>query len=70
MQANSAPTLDIGAELRTRPRLMTRERMRWYVDAQPTVALDTGRIERQEPTIHDDDEYANAQVCQESWPTV
>lgn len=50
-----------GAEIRSRPRLMTRERMRWYCDAQPTVARDTGRIERQEPTIHDDDDYAKSQ---------
>ena len=50
-----------GTELRGRPRVMTRERMRWYVDAQPTVARDSGRIERQEATIHDDDEYARSQ---------
>ncbi len=50
-----------GTEFRSRPRLMTRERMRWYCDAQPTVARDTGRIERQEPTIHDDDDYAKSQ---------
>jgi len=50
-----------GMELTGPTRLMTRERMRWYVDAQPTVALDTGRIERQEPTIHDDDAYARSQ---------
>ncbi|MFI5011576.1 MAG: MaoC family dehydratase [Hyphomicrobiales bacterium] len=53
--------LEVGATLRGRPRQMTRERMRRYVDAQPTVALDTGRIERQEPTIHDDDGYAKSQ---------
>ncbi|MBL1422580.1 MAG: hypothetical protein COC24_018900 [Alphaproteobacteria bacterium] len=43
------------------PRLMTRERMRRYVDAQPTIAVDDGRIHTQEPTIHDDDEYARSQ---------
>jgi 3-hydroxybutyryl-CoA dehydratase len=48
-------TLKVGSELRTAPREMTRERMRWYVDAQPTVAHDDGRIHTQEPTIHDDD---------------
>jgi 3-hydroxybutyryl-CoA dehydratase len=42
-------------------RAMTRERMRWYVDAQPTIAADDGRIHTQEPTIHDDDDYAKAQ---------
>ena len=35
--------------------------MRWYVDAQPTVAADDGRIHTQEPTIHDDDDYAKKQ---------
>ena len=39
----------------------TRERMRWYVDVQPTVAHDDGRIHTQEPTIHDDDDYAKSQ---------
>ena len=53
--------LKIGSELRSAPREMTRERMRWYVDAQPTVAADNGRIQTQEPTIHDDDEYARKQ---------
>ena len=51
----------IGAEFRLPPRPMTRERMRWYVDAQPTVAADDGRIHTQEPTIHDDDDYAKSQ---------
>ena len=54
-------TLGVGTELRSRPREMTRERMRWYVDAQPTVAADNGRIQTQEPTIHDDDDYAKSQ---------
>ena len=53
--------LKVGAELRAAPREMTRERMRWYVDAQPTVAHDDGRIHTQEPTIHDDDDYAKSQ---------
>ena len=56
-----APSMTVGTIIRGRVRLMTRERMRWYVDAQPTVAMDTGRIERQEPTIHDDDDYAKKQ---------
>lgn len=50
-----------GAEFRLAPRPMTRERMRWYVDAQPTIAADDGRIHTQEPTIHDDDAYARKQ---------
>jgi acyl dehydratase len=53
--------LQPGTEFRTAPRPMTRERMRWYVDAQPTVAADDGRIHTQEPTIHDDDDYARSQ---------
>jgi 3-hydroxybutyryl-CoA dehydratase len=53
--------LKIGSEWRAAPREMTRERMRWYVDAQPTVAHDDGRIHTQEPTIHDDDDYAKSQ---------
>jgi acyl dehydratase len=53
--------LQIGSELRSAPRQMTRERMRWYVDAQPTVAADDGRIHTQPPTIHDDDDYARKQ---------
>lgn len=53
--------LEIGTELRSAPRPMTRERMRWYVDAQPTVAADDGRIHTQDPTIHDDDDYARKQ---------
>lgn len=50
-----------GMEFRTAPRHMTRERMRWYVDAQPTIAADDGRIHTQDPTIHDDDDYAKSQ---------
>lgn len=50
--------LAAGTEIRTAPRPMTRERMRWYVDAQPTIAADDGRIHTQQPTIHDDDAYA------------
>jgi acyl dehydratase len=51
----------VGTEFRLAPRPMTRERMRWYVDAQPTVAADDGRVHTQEPTIHDDDDYARSQ---------
>lgn len=53
--------INTGTKLRGRPRPMTRERMRWYVDAQPTVAADDGRIHTQPPTIHDDDAYARSQ---------
>ena len=51
-------SLEVGMELRSPGRAMTRERMRWYVDAQPTVAVDDGRIHTQPPTIHDNDDYA------------
>ncbi|WP_248306557.1 MULTISPECIES: MaoC/PaaZ C-terminal domain-containing protein [unclassified Devosia] len=51
-------SLEAGTEFRTRPRAMTRERMRWYVDGQPTIGADDGRVHTQPPTIHDDDEYA------------
>lgn len=54
-------SFEIGDEIRTAPRPMTRERMRWYVDAQPTIAADDGRIHTQDPTIHDDDDYARKQ---------
>ena len=53
--------LQAGSEFRLPPRLMTRERMRWYVDIQETVQQDTGRIVTQPPTIHDDDAYARKQ---------
>ena len=52
---------DAGQEFALAPRRMTRERMRWYVDAQPTIAADDGRIHTQPPTIHDDDAYARSQ---------
>lgn len=53
-----AHPIAIGTEFRSAARPMTRERMRWYVDAQPTIAADDGRIHTQPPTIHDDDDYA------------
>src|SRR4029453_13056524 len=53
--------LTVGTEFPLAPRLMTRERMRWYVDIQETVQADTGRIVTQPPTIHDDEAYAKKQ---------
>ena len=50
-----------GDEIRSAPRRMTRERMRWYVDALPTVEANDGRVHFSVPTIHDDDEYAKGQ---------
>ncbi|CAH1690485.1 MaoC dehydratase-like protein [Hyphomicrobiales bacterium] len=59
--AQAIPSFEIGAEIRSRPRRMTRDRMRWYVDTQATVAADDGRHHRGGPTIHDDDDYAKSQ---------
>ncbi len=53
--------LNPGDEIRGAPRVMTRERMRWYVDALPTVEANDGRVHFSVPTIHDDDEYAKGQ---------
>lgn len=53
--------LQPGDEIRSAPRAMTRERMRWYVDALPTVEANDGRVHFSVPTIHDDDEYARGQ---------
>jgi hypothetical protein len=53
--------LNAGDEIRSAPRMMTRERMRWYVDALPTVEANDGRVHFSVPTIHDDDEYAKGQ---------
>ncbi|WP_270934239.1 MaoC family dehydratase [Falsiroseomonas oryzae] len=50
-----------GDEIRGAARVMTRERMRWYVDALPTVEANDGRVHFSVPTIHDDDEYARGQ---------
>lgn len=57
----ASPRLEAGTEFRLPPRVMSRERMRWYVDGQPTIAADDGRIHTQPPTIHDDDDYARKQ---------
>jgi len=57
----SMPQLQVGTELRSAPRQMTRERMRWYIDTHATVEADDGRIHQGPPTIHDDDAYARSQ---------
>ncbi|SPJ25425.1 MaoC family dehydratase [Palleronia abyssalis] len=49
------------SEIVAPPRAMTRERMRWYVDAQATAVANDGRPRHGGPTIHDDDDYALAQ---------
>lgn len=53
--------LQVGAQLRSAPREMTRERMRWYIDTHATVEADDGRVHQGPPTIHDDDDYARSQ---------
>lgn len=49
------------AVLSSEPKLMTRERMRWYCDALETAARGDGTFVVAEPTIHSDDEFAAAQ---------
>lgn len=51
----------IGDEFALSARAMTRERMRWYVDAQATAVANDGRPHFGGPTIHDDDAYARKQ---------
>ena len=60
MSTTTAPHA-VGTEFRAAPRCMTRDRMRWYVDTQATVAADDGQHHRGGPTIHDDDDYAKSQ---------
>lgn len=47
-----------GTTFKSSPRAMTRERMRWYVDAQATAVANDGKPRFGGPTIHDDDAYA------------
>lgn len=49
---------EIGTEFASSDRAMTRERMRWYVDAQATAVKSDGKPHFGGPTIHDDDDYA------------
>jgi acyl dehydratase len=53
--------LKIGQTFSAAPRAMTRERMRWYVDAQATAVANDGKPRFGGPTIHDDDAYALSQ---------
>ncbi|MBO0344246.1 MaoC family dehydratase [Roseibium limicola] len=50
--------LAVGRTIHSPFRSMTRERMRWYVDAQETAVKSDGKPHFGGPTIHDDDEYA------------
>jgi hypothetical protein len=50
-----------GAVLRFEPRRMTRERIRWYCDAQETAIANDGRLHVAAPNIHNDDAFAVAQ---------
>lgn len=51
-------TYTVGQTFQSAPRAMTRERMRWYVDAQETAVRSDGKPHFGGPTIHDDDAYA------------
>jgi hypothetical protein len=53
-------TLVAGQELRSPPRSMNRERMRWYVDGLFTAKANDGKVHT-EDNIHTDDEYARSQ---------
>ena len=52
---------EIGAEMRTEDRIMSRELMRWYCDALETAADADGTFKIAAPTIHSSDEYAHSQ---------
>jgi len=53
--------IEEGQVFTSRPKAMTRERMRWYVDAQATAVANDGKPRFGGPTIHDDDDYALSQ---------
>jgi hypothetical protein len=57
----TASALEIGGEFRSRPRPMTRERMRWYCDALDTATANDGKFHVAPPNIHNSDEFAAAQ---------
>jgi len=52
---------EVGVELRTEDRIMSRELMRWYCDALETAADADGTFKIAAPTIHSSDEYAHSQ---------
>lgn len=54
------PLLTKGQELRSTPRSMSRERMRWYVDGLFTAKANDGKVHTEE-NIHTDDQYARSQ---------
>jgi acyl dehydratase len=53
--------LEVGVEMRTEDRIMSRELMRWYCDALETAADADGTFKIAAPTIHSSDEYAHSQ---------
>jgi hypothetical protein len=57
---NQAAKLSVNDELRSPPRSMNRERMRWYVDGLFTARANDGKVHTEE-NIHTDDEYARSQ---------
>jgi 3-hydroxybutyryl-CoA dehydratase len=52
---------EVGCVLTAPPRVMTRERMRWYCDALETTSEADGEFRIAGPTIHNDDDFARSQ---------
>lgn len=61
MSKSEIQDLQVGQTFEATPRLMTRERMRWYCDALETATDADGTFKIADPTIHTDDEYARSQ---------
>ncbi|MGB3407670.1 MAG: MaoC family dehydratase [Jannaschia sp.] len=61
LPARPARMPSVGDVFELAPRAMTRERMRWYVDAQATAVANDGKPRFGGPTIHDDHAYAVSQ---------
>jgi hypothetical protein len=53
--------LAVGDSFASEPRLMTKERMRWYCDALETTASLSGEFIVAAPTIHSDPGFAKSQ---------
>lgn len=56
--APEAPSSDV---IRSAPRRMTPERIRWYCDAQETAVENDGRVHIATPNIHNDEAFAKQQ---------
>lgn len=55
------PVQPPGQTIRTEPRRMTPERIRWYCDAQETAVEYDGRVHVAAPNIHNDEAFAKSQ---------